>query len=48
VSKLTMLKVLKLSKLATRLGMATIGTKVKRDSWTNVLGVESLGGQPIF
>ncbi len=38
-----MLKVLKLSKLATRLGMAAISTKASRGSWTSISGVESLG-----
>jgi len=43
-----MLKVLKLSKLATRLGMATISTEVSRDRWTSVSGVESLEGSQSF
>jgi len=43
-----MLKVLKLLKLATRLGMATISTKVSRDSWTSRSGVESLEGSQSF
>jgi hypothetical protein len=47
VSKLSGLKVLKLSKMAERLGMATISSKVSRDSGTSKSGIESLG-QSIF
>jgi hypothetical protein len=42
-----MLKLLKLSKLAKRLGMSTTRRKVSRDSWTSIPG-RILGGQPIF
>ncbi len=43
-----MLKLLKLSKLAMRLGMATISPKVSRDSWTSISGVGSLEGSQSF
>jgi hypothetical protein len=48
VSKLSGLKVLKLSKMAKRLGMDTISRNVSRDSWTSIPGVESLGGLASF
>ena len=43
-----MLKMLKVSKLATGLGKATISRKASRDSMDQHIGSRILGGEPIF
>ena len=48
MSKLSGLKVSKLSKMAKRLGVATLSRKESRDLWTSISGVESLRGSQSF
>ena len=48
VSKLSDVENVETVEATTRLGMATISTKVSRDSWTGISGVVSLGGSQSF